>query len=197
MNPQWPDIDPSVFKAFSLGQQDAFRHIYDAWTPFLIPYAARICGSIEAAEDVVQDVFVHLWEKRTELQAATAPNYIVRLCKNLAINVFRKNVRRMQFSSTFPFNTEPADTLLLEGVHPLIEKESAILKAIESLPAARKKIFLLSRKENKTYREIAEEMNISIKTVENQVSQALKQLRNKIDLTTIILVILYYLIVNQ
>src|SRR5699024_1446156 len=117
-------------------------------------------------------------------------SYIFTIARNLSLNALRASVNSRKLTDEIFYNSnqtaQPADEILLDE-----ELEDIRLKAINSLPIKRKEIFLLSRREGKTYNEISDEMEISINTVKVQMSKALESLKKYIqmhgDLTVLFL----------
>ncbi len=152
-----------------------FRQMY---TP-LCRKVFRILKDQEASEDLVQDVFVRLWEKRSEIniQIGIQP-YLYRAVANAAFNYLKKDRSLEEFDSDIHESTDHMDSQLqLESQ----ETAQRIHSVIDALPPGCKTIFVLSREDGLSYKEIAETLNISIKTVENQMSKALKILREKLS----------------
>ncbi len=151
-----------------------FRRMY---TP-LCRKVFRILKNQEATEDLVQDVFVRLWEKREEItiQIAIEP-YLYRAVANAAFNYLKKDRGWDEFDAET--HDVPEQTNSLSRLETL-EASQRIQSVIDSLPPACKTVFLLSREDGLSYKEIADTLSISIKTVENQMSKALKILREKL-----------------
>jgi RNA polymerase sigma-70 factor (ECF subfamily) len=155
----------------------------------LCRYANRYVKDMDSAEEVVQDMFVKLWEKREqiEIRGATLP-YLMSAVRNSSLNwIKHKNIvsnyerdEQVKISiDSSQFEEEMAD----------MEIESAIYNAMEKLPEQRKKVFQLSRIDGLKYQEIADKLGISIKTVEAQMGKALKQLRESLkDYLAIVLI---------
>ncbi len=132
------------------------------------------------AKEIVQDSFINLWEKRQSIDISkSVKSYLTTSIRNKCLNYLR---------DTKKFNTDIilSDVLFqevnFEQSDKLIEKElsNRINNAIDKLPEKCKEIFVLNRFENLKYKEIAVKFNISIKTVETQISKALKHLREKL-----------------
>jgi RNA polymerase sigma-70 factor (ECF subfamily) len=141
----------------------------------------RIINNREAAEDVVQEMFIKLWRKKDELTIESSlKGYLFKMASHAAINYLETNKR-------FKLNEEITDRnsseLVVNESNYLEGKELAdkIEQAIKNLPPKCKAIFLLSRYEGMKYQEIADHLNLSLKTVENQMGIALQKLRE--DLT--------------
>lgn len=146
----------------------------------LCTFVQRLLGSAEVAEDVVQDVFVAIWQRGlpTECEANPRP-YLFRAARNGAISQVRRERTRERWRAeagraTSDANDSAAARLEVE------ELDAAIARAVDALPARCRMVFTLHRQHGLTYAEIAEVMGISRKTVENQMSRALAVLRQRL-----------------
>jgi RNA polymerase sigma-70 factor (ECF subfamily) len=139
----------------------------------------RIVNDTDAAEDVVQDVFVKIWNSRQTLQInVSLKSYLYRSAINSALNYLEKNKKMVNFEGTTfsePSINDTEDQLHLEEV------QQRVNEATQALPPACKTIFILSRHENMSYKEIADALQISPKTVENQMGKALKHFREYLN----------------
>lgn len=132
----------------------------------------------ETAEEVVQDLFVNFWEKRHQLELnVSIKAYLYRAVYNNCIHVNKKNQRFTSEESLL--NNE--STVDFDNLLEKNELEIKIYTLIEQLPTECKRIFKLSRFEELKYKEIAEKLQISIKTVETQMSRALKFLKTNMS----------------
>ncbi len=156
----------------------------------LCSYANLFLNDPDAAEDVVQEVFFKLWKSRDELVITTTiKSYLFRAVRNGCLNVIDHLSIRDAYKVA---NEEDMQDNELRFIDEAIvsELEQRIKETIDRLPAERRKIFILSRFEGLKYKEIADRLNISVKTVENQMYQALKYLReNLVDYLPLILVL--------
>jgi RNA polymerase sigma-70 factor (ECF subfamily) len=149
------------------------------WTP-LVTYAATLLRSWDAAEDVVQETFVRIWERRESWSTAGSVRALLfQIARNLALDETRRRDRHLTLldgeSPMARRITTPADEL--EGA----ELEAAYREALANLPERRREVFLLSRQHGLSYREIADTMDISPQTVANQLSAALAELRRSLE----------------
>ena len=161
------------------GNEKAFESLFKTWYGPLCLFAARLLKDNDLAEEIVQNVFVKIWEKREELAINTSlKNYLLAAVRNQCFNqIERRKVRDQHIRKILTeSNQEPAspDDFLEPEVVRKIEE------SILSLPEKRREIFRLSREEGLKYREIAERLHLSVKTVEAQMGLALKTLREKL-----------------
>ena len=168
------------FERVKNGDEHAFRNLFEMYYPSLCNYARQLLGDPDLAEEVVQGLFVKIWEKRTTLSIETSlRNYLFRSVKNLCNNLIsHQKVRQLhadKFRETLQGAEEAADAFLLDA-----EMAIRIENVVNSLPEKRREIFRLSREEGLTYLQIAEQLKISVKTVENQMGLALKSLRDQL-----------------
>ena len=133
-----------------------------------------------ASEEVVQEVFLTLWQKRNELNITSSIKaYLYRAARNHSLNVIKHiNVREnyKEHNERNRAETEGRGEKILEAK----ELEVRIENAVNLLPPERKRIFMMSRYEDMKYREIADELNISVKTVESQMGKALKFMKEQL-----------------
>lgn len=136
-------------------------------------FALRYLEHLEDAEDVVQQAFTDAWEKNSG--GAVILNlkaYLYQTVKNRSLTLLTQNPL-LRTTDALP---DRADESSEEQIG-IAERDARLWNAIDGLPAGRRRIFLLAKRDGKKYQEIADELNISVKTVENQMSKALKALR--------------------
>jgi len=137
--------------------------------------------SQQTAENIVQNVFVFLWEKHQTLQIHTSiSSYLYTLVKNKCIDYLRHQKTAQEYRAEQALKLsalEQLDTGLISGENI----EQTVQQAIDKLPSRCREVFILSRVEGKKYREIAEILGISLNTVENQMGIALKKLRKDLE----------------
>jgi RNA polymerase sigma-70 factor (ECF subfamily) len=135
----------------------------------------RMVHDPQATDDILQDVFLKIWHNRKSLAFTySIKSYLYRAAINAALNYLEKSKRTVGMEDG-EF-AEPTAEGAEDALH-LREVESRVQAAIDTLPPACKTIFVLSRYEEMSYKEIAESMQISVKTVENQMGKALRQLK--------------------
>lgn len=157
--------------------QNSFDRIYVMYYSRMLRFAKEYVVFEEDAENVVQDVFLLLWEKREVLDIRISlVSYLFSLVKNRSLDYLRHKVVAEEYKQELSFKL-----MSLEQLNYTFSSEEEIEKvianAIDKLPERCREIFLKSRIEGMKYREIAEELNISVNTVENHIAIALKKLR--------------------
>ena len=171
--------------------KQAFEKLFRRYFTPLMAFSRRILGDEDDAREVVHQVFIKLWERRSEIDLSTSlKSYLFTAVNNRSLNVIRD---RKKFSSEeVPERVGEWD---VSAQIESMELEEKIKEAIDSLPEKCREVFELNRFEGLKYGEIAEKLGISIKTVENQMSKALKILREQLAryLTILLWLLLYTL----
>lgn len=172
----------------TLNDQASFESLFRKWYVPLCKTIYRIVQDKQAAEDIAQDAFFVVWEKKDEIHISVK-SYLYRVGINRAFGYLEKEkrfVRTPQDEDWYDF--APAGNTTEQVVfHSELERE--IHQAIEALPPACRSVFLMSRVDELSYKEIAAALEISVKTVENQMSKALKVLKEKLLVLSILLVL--------
>jgi len=153
---------------------DWFKKIFEEFYSPLCNYAFKITGNKEEAEDIVQSLFIKFWESPEFNKIGKIERYLLRSVKFKSIDYLRRKNKTQQIQ-LIDIHDNKLDSGLEfseSDIEPLLAYFAA------KLPPKTREVFLLSRKSKKTYKQIAEELNISIKTVESQMGRALKQMRN-------------------
>jgi len=171
-----------TFKKIKDGNIREFETLFRSYYEPLCRYACQFVENMDTAEEIVQDLFYVIWKERESLQIFTSVNgYLYRSVKNKSLQYIEKATVRDNYSK---MSAEDAD---IESITPqeeleYKELEQQIEKILCRLPGRREKIFRMNRMEGKKYNEIAQELNISVKTVEAEISKALRELRNNYKL---------------
>ncbi|MBM1106547.1 RNA polymerase sigma-70 factor [Aurantibacter crassamenti] len=154
----------------------------DCYYPVLCTYAYTLTHDHANAEDIVQSVFVSIWEKRKKINPGLSiKNYIYKSVYNEFINQYRKNKPVVYLEKKY---IEAID-IIVENNHEELERLMHLVdNEIEMLPPKCKRIFLLNKKDGLTHTEISEHLNVSIKTVEGHITRAFKILAEKLGSKT-------------
>lgn len=173
------NVDGAYLSRLAEDDESAFHYLFNKYFPKLKYFIAHIVKSEEIAEELSQDVFVTVWEKRATIaQMASFSAYIYRIAKNLALNY----LKRKYIEENYLSNYESSPFYGTEEEYIAKEIDFLIRLSVHNMPPQRKKVFEMSRFENKSNEEIAEELNLSKKTVENHLNLALKEIRKTISL---------------
>ena len=154
--------------------KSAYSKIYLHYYAALKAYASFFVRPDET-DDVVQDVLMNLWKKRHEITISDSlASYLFLSVRNKALNVLKHNTARDNMMSSLKLSLidESADY----NAHLVSELKKQISKSLSELPYEQRRAFEMSRFEGKTYKEIAQEQNVSVKAVEYRISQALRKL---------------------
>lgn len=155
--------------------EEAFQTLFFDFFSSLCVFAHRYIDSWEICEDVVQDTFFKIWKNRKTIEIKTSGrNFLLTSVKNSCIDYIRKKDLEQQWKDK---ETQSKHLAASEDLYSHVELEEMLNAALAKLPDNIREVFEMNRFEGKTYREIAEERNISIKTVEAQMTKALKILR--------------------
>ena len=150
--------DMFLLQLIKNGDKQAFKYVFDTYFTALCRFMYLYLGDTQEAEDIASDIFASVWENRKKLEIRlTFKAYLFQAAKNRCLNAIRDR------KATVSLETEELNNLIQE--------------AILSLPEKCREVFLQSRTKNLTNQEIAESMDISVKTVEAQITKALKQIR--------------------
>lgn len=176
---QTTPIDHEFFDLLSTDAEKAFEWLFRKYFKELCLVVYRVANDEHLAQDLVQEVLYELWNKRNTLVITTSLKaYLKRAVLNRTLNHLRDN-RKWSFDERLPeMAVQESDTLDRLRSD---EMQQAIDEAIDELPEKCRTVFVLSRYEELSYREIATELGIAEKTVENQVSKALKYLRQRLQ----------------
>ena len=141
--------------------KEDFEKLYKLYYPKMFAFAKNYVPANEDAENIVHDVFLTLWERKEEIEISfTLTTYLFTLVKNRCLNFLRHKLIEEEYNSQMKE-----------------ELQEIIRRALDTLPERCREIFIKSRIEGLKYKEISDELGISVNTVENQMVTALKKLR--------------------
>jgi len=157
-----------------------YKSLFNSFYLLLVQFAMTFIQSVQIAEDIVQDVFIYLWEKRAQITIHTSmKSYLYSATKNACINYikskhFQQESKHVEIPEYLPENIWANTRLEEEEVRQQIEN------AINDLPEKCRIIYSMCKHQDMSYKDVAETLEISIKTVENQMSIALRRLRENL-----------------
>lgn len=184
--------DNELSAMVSLGDHVAYAEIYNRYKGILHLHAYKKLGDFEEAKDIVQELFTVFWDKRESIPPTTnLSGYLYTTLRNRIFNIIaHKDVESKYLSSIADFFNQG----IAATDHLLRERElgARIEREIENLPPKMREVFLLSRKQNLSHKEIGEILTISESTVKNHIKGALKTLRIKLGLLTFLIFLIFY-----
>lgn len=180
------------------GEHTAMEDIYQYYWEDVLDAAYKRLRDEEIAQDICQEIFISLWENRERVQVkGPLSAYFLGAVKYRVINYFRssqikekhqEDLRLLVYGET---EFSAAEGLMLKELHQQVEE------AIQELPEKMRVVFSMSRQEEKSIREIAEELDLSAQTVKNQISSALKVMKKRLSYLVFLLLILLYINLTQ
>jgi RNA polymerase sigma-70 factor (ECF subfamily) len=169
--------DAAVLHALKNGDERALQTVFSAYYSGMCTVARRIVFAPDVAEELVQDVFFKLWKKRESLQIDSLKTYLYRAARNTALNHTRRQRLERAHAEKEGLKGEPTAVEATDDATVAKEVAVAVQRAVDRLPGRCREVFLMSRQDGMTYQQIADTLEISIKTVETQMGRALKSLR--------------------
>jgi RNA polymerase sigma-70 factor (ECF subfamily) len=189
--------EQEIINCINRGDLSAFQHLYTLYYSALCVYALKFTRNKEIAEEVVQDVFLKLWEQQGRLISigslksylfVTVRNQCLDHLKHLQVvrnfNTFYTQLLK-EAEDLYIFSQESGDAMMIAS-----ELEKSVNDAIEALPDQCRKIFKMSRFDHLKNQEIAEKLGITLNTVQRQISIALEKLRSALS-KYLLLIILF------
>jgi RNA polymerase sigma-70 factor (ECF subfamily) len=188
-------IDKTVLADIAGGNEEAFEKFVHGLYKKLFPLTVSLIKSASEADDILQEVLLKIWLHRSSLTTLENPfGWICKVMANTASNHLRSRIRREL--NMHRFNDQAAAAEEIEGEIDAKFTQSLIDEAVSLLPPKRKLVFLLSKKEGLSRREIAERLNISEHTVRNQLAEAIhsvsEHLGHKGDTIFSLLILLHF-----
>jgi RNA polymerase sigma-70 factor (ECF subfamily) len=178
------------------GSMTAFESLFESYSQKLYRFSYSYLKSEPEAEDVVQEVFLKLWENRSRLKTGTSfQAYLFTITFNSIRKTFNKKAKQDKFRIDL-FEFLSVDNTSLEIRHDFDTLLLKLDSLIDQMPDRRREIFVKRKKEGKSVREIAIEMNISLKTVENQITEAMNYLKKEFDNDRISGMLFFYVFVD-
>jgi RNA polymerase sigma-70 factor (ECF subfamily) len=172
--------DQELFREVKKGHQPAFERLFKHYYASLARYASSITRDITVGEEIAQEVFLYIWDKKNQIELHTGfKSYIFSSAKNKCLNYLKLELPKHQATTDLDHVQIGNMPLMGRDETDLLKKK--IQAAIDVLPEKCRNIFVLSRYGGLTYKEIAEELDISVKTVENQMTIALRKLKEQLS----------------
>lgn len=176
------NIHDKIVDKIRSGDQCAFERMFHSYYSKLCVFSNSYVKSLDVARDVVQEVFIKIWDNHEEFNIShSLKAYLYQAVRNQSLNQIEKSKQKRRLSESL----RKHDYLLKEEHSADLNTEELtqkVWKLVEELPERRRTIFILYRRHGLSYKEIAEVMDIKRKTVENQMGKSLQFLRDRLDL---------------
>lgn len=187
--------EQELFDGLKRHEITAFEMIFKSYYQPLCNYAYSYLQDREEAEEVVQSTFLSVWEKKDSLEVRSLKSYLYAMVRNASLNMI-KHQKVKQRHAGEELALSPQSEEAVDNMMASTELEKRIATALTFLPEQCRLIFKLSRFEELKYAEIADQLNLSIKTVENQMGKALKIMREQLKDYLPLLIILFNGFIN-
>ncbi|SFT42695.1 RNA polymerase sigma-70 factor, ECF subfamily [Algoriphagus locisalis] len=181
-------------RKISQGDETSFEELFRLFSKKIYNVSRKMRLSHEEAEEVVQDVFLSIWKNRASLDPELSINaYMIAIIRSLVIKKKRKDARFIAFQQyqitlvNQNSTDSPQDDLIYSEFHVLS------MEIIEKLPPAQKQVFKMKHLEDNSFEEIAEKLNVSQRTVENQAYRATKWVKERLSILEIVSVSSWFL----
>lgn len=173
--------EEELIQRLSQHDRNAFEQIFRTYYSDLCKFCMKYVRDEQVAEEIVQEVFINIWERRSNLTITTSiKSYLFTAIRNRSFNYLKlqlpKEQKKVDLEGLGFLEEDSREQEMI-----MDELKAYVHEAVESLPNKCRIIFNLSRNAGMTYKEIAEELDISVKTVENQIGLALKKLRENLN----------------
>jgi RNA polymerase sigma-70 factor (ECF subfamily) len=187
--------DKELMQEIKADNMFAFDVLYKKYCKRLYKFGNNILKSNVDTENLIQDVFLNLWENRNKVEKdSSIKSYIFTITYNSAISIIRKKARESEYveylKSLQEVNAEPVNVEL-----EYKELTNTLDEIVQALPMRQKEVYLLHKVKGLKYNEIAELLNISANTIENHMSRALKTIRRKLGNYSLFAILFWYLFV--
>lgn len=190
------ELEKGLLDRLMNADEEAFRQIFELYVKKVYHFIFGYIQEKTEAEDITQNVFIKIWEKRATIDTGKSfKGFIFTIAYRTVIDYFRQNTTKFNRGIIRDFSDESIPSLVsAEELLNRHQLDSLYEKALHSLPPKRKRIFLLSRHSGLSNKQIAEQLNISVKTVESQMTAALSSLKeffSNSDLSSVCLFFLF------
>lgn len=166
--------------ALKIGDRAAFTHIYHNFGPKLFAFARKLVPVQEEAEEIVQEVFIKLWENKHFLDPGqNFDGYLFRMARNLVYNKARHQVHVLAYQKYLAGQPRPTASEIQQKLD-YQELNQFLEEAFAALPPVRRQVFMLSRMEGRSNSEIAQMLQTSTSNIENHINKALRAIRLKL-----------------
>lgn len=178
------------------GNEHSFAQLYDLYSPRIFGFLLKLTKKEEAAREILQEVFIRLWEKRHTLDPEKSfRSYLFRIAENCVVDFFRKAVQDKKLGKQLMYLASERYLHVEEQIYER-EKNALLNQAINLLPPQRRRVFELCKFEGKSYKEVSLMMGISVSTISDHLLKATRAIRQHILLSGHITTLLSFCIIR-
>jgi RNA polymerase sigma-70 factor (ECF subfamily) len=186
--------DEKLMQEIKAGNMFAFDTLYRHYSKKLYQFAYSILKSKEESENIVQEVFLKIWEKRTSIEKdSSIKSYLFSIAYHSTITLIRKKIKDNQFVDYLKYSQEIVEVPEIEYEYKELTEQ--LHDIVSHLPKRQKEVYILHSEEGLTYKDIAVKLQISVNTIENHMSMALKHIRAKLGKYSLITSLFFSLFV--
>ena len=187
------DVTEEIIKRLKKDDKSAIDELFGYYYPRLFHFSRSILKIENEIDDILQEVFVKIWLNRQKIgNAETFNAYIFTITKNEVLNLIRKNLRDQTFRDQLFLHSVAAEYQQQSQLE-FEEIKAGIDKIVANLPEKRQQVFILSRTEGLSNKEIARQLNISEKTVEDHITHSVRKIKNAMKEMGILSILYFYL----
>lgn len=188
-------IKKTIVNGLIKGEVKAFDEIFEKYNQRIYQFAKTILKNKEDAKDVVQEVFLRIWQNRNKInEYSTFKSYLFTIAYNIIVDHFRKRLKDKKYKDFLEANIKEVDSSQEKHIE-FSDLNKLYEQAVEQLPPRRKLIYKMNRNEGLTYEKIAVRLNISRNTVRNQMAKTLQFLRKSIGKETLLVMLFCHLFI--
>ncbi|WP_320167738.1 RNA polymerase sigma-70 factor [Mangrovibacterium marinum] len=174
------DEELYIFNRMVKGDKEAFRFFFEKYYSDLCNLVNLYLRDPMISEEIVQDIFIYFWEKKERIKVeSSVKSYLLRATKNKSLNFIRDERNKLNIHDKLA-GLSRASSEMPDKIMDANQLRDVIDSAINSLPDRCREVYILGKEKDLSYKEISEELGISIKTVEVQMGKALKKLREEL-----------------
>lgn len=191
------ESERELVERMSKGDESAFTKLFYLYKDKLYSFTLRLVNSSDVAEDIVQDVFLKLWNNRAQLAAINSfGGYVFQMAQNQSINSFRRMASETLILSELYHQQSTADLSTEQAIH-FRETQTLVATIVNKLPPQQKLVYQLSREQGLRHDEIAQQLKLAPSTVKNHLIQALNTIREQLRFHAITLFLLAYALASK
>lgn len=180
--------DLQILEKLKEGDSNAYNQLFDKYYMPLCVYSLKYCDSFQLAEDIVQDLFIKLWDEKLYMKFDNPMSpYLFKAVKNNTLQAIKKESRYLFDDIENVVNKLMEDDQL--DFATLEEEKRKLFIQVDALPEKSKEVFKAIVLENMKYKEVAERLDISVNTVKTHYARALKQLRFRLDVIIMLMLV--------